>query len=79
MWAFSSCVMQASHCCDFFCCQAEAPESGFSGCGTQALLPRGMWDHPRPGIELVSLALAGRSSITGPSGQSKVIAFKISK
>ena len=33
---------------------------GLSGCGTQASLLCGMWDLPRPGIKLLSLALQGR-------------------
>ena len=32
----------------------------FSSCGSRALLLRGMWDLPRPGLEPVSPALAGR-------------------
>ena len=31
-----------------------------SSCGSQAQLLRGMWDLPRPGLEPVSPALAGR-------------------
>ena len=34
--------------------------SGFSICGSCAQLPHGMWDLPRPGIELVSLAFITR-------------------
>ena len=41
---------------------------GFSSCGTLAQLPSGMWNHPRPGIEPVSPALAGRFSTTGLPG-----------
>ena len=43
---------------------------GFSSCGTQALLLRGMWDLPRPGLEPVSAALAGRFLTTVPPGKS---------
>ena len=32
---------------------------GFSSCGTQAYLPRGMWNLPGPGIQPVSSALTG--------------------
>ena len=33
-----------------------------SNCGSRAQLLRGMWDPPRPGLEPVSPALAGRFS-----------------
>ena len=37
-----------------------------SSCGSRAQLLRGMWDLPRPGLEPVSPALAGRFSTTVP-------------
>ena len=37
-----------------------------SSCGSRAQLLRGMWDPPRPGLEPVSPALAGRFSTTAP-------------
>ena len=40
-----------------------------SSCGSQAQLLHGMWDLPRPGLELVSPALAGRFSTTAPPGK----------
>ena len=40
-----------------------------SNCGSRAQLLRGMWDLPRPGLEPVSPALAGRFSITAPPGK----------
>ena len=40
-----------------------------SSCGTRAQLPRGMWDLPRPGLEPVSPALAGRLPTTAPPGK----------
>ena len=40
-----------------------------SSCGSWAQLPRGMWDLPRPGLEPVSPALAGRLSTTAPPGK----------
>ena len=40
-----------------------------SSCGSQAQLLRGMWDLPRPGLEPVSPALAGRHSTTAPPGK----------
>ena len=41
----------------------------FSSCGSRAQLLRGMWDLPRPGLEPVSPALAGRFSTTAPPGK----------
>ena len=40
-----------------------------SSCGSRAQLLRGMWDPPRPGLEPVSPALAGRLSTTAPPGK----------
>ena len=40
-----------------------------SNCGSRAQLFRGMWDLPRPGLEPVSPALAGRLSTTAPPGK----------
>ena len=40
-----------------------------SNCGSRAQLLRGMWDLPRPGLEPVSPALAGRFSTTAPLGK----------
>ena len=40
-----------------------------SSCGTRAQPLRGMWDLPRPGLEPVSPALAGRFSTTAPPGK----------
>ena len=37
-----------------------------SNCGSRAQLLRSMWDLPRPGLEPVSPALAGRLSTTAP-------------
>ena len=46
-----------------------------SSCGSRAQLLRGIWDLPRPGLEPVSPALAGRLSTTVPPGkpQAKVL------
>ena len=41
-----------------------------SSCGSRAQLLRGMWDLPRPGLEPMSPALAGRLSTTAPPGKS---------
>ena len=40
-----------------------------SNCGSWAQLLRSMWDPPRPGLEPVSPALAGRLSTTAPPGK----------
>ena len=40
-----------------------------SNCGSQAQLLHGTWDPPRPGLEPVSPALAGRFSTTAPPGK----------
>ena len=40
-----------------------------SSCGSQAPLLRGMWDLPKPGLEPMSPALAGRFSTTAPPGK----------
>ena len=40
-----------------------------SSCGSRAQLLRGMWDPPRPGLEPVFPALAGRFSTTAPPGK----------
>ena len=46
-----------------------------SNCGSRAQLLRGMWDLPRPGLEPVSPALAGRFSITAPPGKPELFFF----
>ena len=46
-----------------------------SNCGARAYLLRGMWDLPRPGLEPVSPALAGRLSSTAPPGKPKCLVF----
>ena len=66
MWGLL-CGAQASHCGGFSCCGAGAlgvwasvvGAHGLSSCRAQALLLRGMWDLPRPGVKLMSPALAG--------------------
>ena len=42
-----------------------------SSCGSRAQSLRGMWDLPRPGLEPMSPALAGRLSTTAPPGKSR--------
>ena len=46
-----------------------------SNCGPRAQLLRGMWDLPRPGLEPVSPALAGRLSTTAPPGKPNLLFF----
>ena len=46
-----------------------------SSCGSWAQLLRGMWDLPRPGLEPVSPALAGRFSTTASPGKPGLLAF----
>ena len=43
--------------------------------GSRAQLLRGMWDPPRPGLEPVPPALAGRLSTTAPPGKPPHVAF----
>ena len=47
-----------------------------SSCGSWAYLLRGMWDLPRPGLEPVSPALAGRLSTTVPPGKPHKYCFE---
>ena len=47
-----------------------------SSCGSRAQLLRGMWDLPRPGLEPVYPALAGRFSTTAPPGKPRKDIFK---
>ena len=46
-----------------------------SSCGSRAQLLHGMWDPPRPGLEPVSPALAGRFSTTVPPGKPHLLFF----
>ena len=46
-----------------------------SSCGSRAQLLRGMWDLPRPWLEPVSPALAGRFSTTAPPGKPPLLFF----
>ena len=48
-----------------------------SNCGSRAQLLHGMWDPPRPGLEPMSPALAGRFSTTAPQGSPLVTLFLI--
>ena len=44
-----------------------------SNCGSWAQLLRGMWDLPRPGLEPMSPALAGRFPTTAPPGKPLIV------
>ena len=48
-----------------------------SNCGSRAQPLRGMWDLPRPGLEPMSPALAGRFSTTAPPGKPQEIFKKM--
>ena len=79
---YSSCSAKASHCGGFSCCGARAVgcavfiscgfwalEHRLNGCGTRA------WDHPRPGIEPMSLALVSGFFTTEPPGKPPELSF----
>ena len=66
----------ASHCGGFPCFRAQALDTQVQQlCGSQALLPCSVWNLPRPGIEPMSSALAGRFLTTGPPGKSLMYSF----
>ena len=79
--AFSSCGATVRGGCSLLRCRGfslpgllllqsmDSRHSGFSSCGTQASLLRGVWDLPGTGIKLVSPALKGGFFITGPPGK----------
>ena len=48
-----------------------------SNCGSRAQLLCSMWDLPRPGLEPMSPALAGRFSTTVPPGKPPPFSFLI--
>ena len=48
-----------------------------SNCGLRTQLLCGMWDLPRPGLESVSPALAGRLSTTAPPGKPSCFLFQV--
>ena len=48
-----------------------------SNCGPRAQLLRGMWDPPRPGLEPVFPALAGRLPTAAPPGKPAMLVLKI--
>ena len=55
--------------CGLSSCGSQALERRLSSCGTLAYLLHGTWDLPRPGLEPVSPALAGRFLTTAPPGK----------
>ena len=61
--------------CRLRSCGAQALQCGLSSCGAQAQLLPGLWNLPRPGIEPVSLALAGGFLSTAPPGKSQCLDF----
>ena len=68
---FSSCNAQASHGGGFSYCEAQALATWFNNCLWLAgLVLHGTWNLPRPGIELVSPALAGGFLSTAPPRKS---------
>ena len=60
---------------DFLVVEHRLQTRRLSNCGSRAQLLHGMWDLPRPGLEPVSPALAGRFSTTAPPG--KPLAFLV--
>ena len=50
-------------------CGAQVPDAQAQQLWLTGQLLRGMWDLPRPGLEPVSPALAGRFSTTAPPGK----------
>ena len=62
----------------FSICGTWALERRLSSCDTRALLLHGTWDLPGPGLEPVSLALAGRFLTTVPPGKSFFFVYFIS-
>ena len=61
----------------FSSCGSPALEHRLSSCGARAQLLRGMWDLPRPGLELVYPELAGGFLTTAPPEKPNFIDFFI--
>ena len=74
------CGVWASYCSGFSCYRARALGTRasvvvvrwLSSCAARALLLRGMWDLPGPGLEPVSPALPGGFFTTAPPGKPKL-------
>ena len=65
--------------CGLSSCGSWALERRLSSCGARALLLRGMWDLPRPGLKPVSPALAGGFLTTAPPGKTsktRILSFE---
>ena len=60
---------RASHYRGFSVAEHRLQTRRLSNCDSRAQSLRGMWDLPRPGLEIVSPALAGRFSTTVPPGK----------
>ena len=60
-------------------CGSWALQRRLSSCGTQALLFHDVWDLPRPGLEPMSPAVAGRFLTTAPPGKSNDSFFMLRK
>ena len=66
---------RASHYRGLSCCGAQAPDAHVQQLWLTGPLLCGTWDLPRPGLEPVSPALAGRFSTTAPPGKPHIIYF----
>ena len=69
------CGARASHYRGLSCWEHRLQTRRLSICGSRAQLLRGMWDHPKPGLEPVSPALADRFSTTAPPGKPQNISY----
>ena len=58
------------------CSSRDLGCAGFSSCGTWAYMLCSVWNLPRPGIEPMCPALAGRFLSTVPSGKSPALSWK---
>ena len=67
--------VRASHYRGFSVAEHRLQTRRLSNCGSRAQLLHGMWDLPRPGLEPVSPALAGRFSTTVPPGKPLIYLF----
>ena len=74
MQAILPCSVRASHCDGFSCCRAQVLELELRSHGAWAF-DYGVGDLPRPGIEPMSPALAGRLLSTAPPRKSSSLSF----
>ena len=77
--AFSSWGEQQGHllCKNFSNCSSRALEHEVSNCGAGAQFPCSRWNPPGPGIEPMSLALAGGFLTTVPPGGPHIYLFEV--